>query len=113
MQKISKPLSDSELIKDIRERIAEVYKIDPAYAGNDLRTHNPVLQKIDIIKQRYKYPTSSIPFLEKAIILLYQILKKIYDSELQQDCNPLNYIVFDDPEDYILLDATIKEIFHE
>lgn len=98
-----------QISEGLREKISTIYK--PAY--DDLRTHNPVLQKIDIIKQRYKYPASAIPHLEKAIILLYQILKKIYDSELQQDCNPLNYIVFDYPDDCKFLDATIKEILQD
>ena len=58
MQKISKPLSDSELIKDIRERIAEVYKINPVYTIDYIQIHNPQLQKGDIydIKKRHYLP---------------------------------------------------------
>lgn len=95
--------------ENLCEKLSTIYQ--PAYSTDSIQT-NPTLPFGDnyLIKQRYKYPTSAIPSLEKAIILLYQILKKIYDSELQQDCNPLNYIVFDDPDDYRFLDGVIKEI---
>ena len=115
MQKIVKPLSNSELIEDIRERIAEVYRIDPVYTIDDIQIRNPKLQNNNIysIKRRHAYPSAALPHLERVIILLYQILKKMCDSEMQCDCNPFNYIVFDNPDDYIFLDAAIKEILKE
>ena len=104
---------DLQVSKDICEHLEKVYKIEPAYAINDdIQICNPQLQKGDIyaVKKRHFLSELAIPHLEKAIILLYQILKKIYDSELQQDCNPLNYIIFDNPDDYRFLDSVIKEI---
>ena len=104
-----------QISKDMYERLEKVYKINPAYAINDNTQIESNLPFGDnyLIRNRYKYPTSAISSLEKAIILLYKILKKIYDSELQQDCNPLNHIMFDNPNDYTFLDATIKEILKE